>query len=89
MTITKIMSVILRGFPVTLTLLLVSFILASLLGVALGWLYLRKNGLLSGLARVYLGIVRGTPPLLMLLLSYYGLPVLLKGVGSTLMVGPK
>ena len=34
MTITKIMSVILRGFPVTLTLLLVSFILASLLGVA-------------------------------------------------------
>ena len=81
MTITKIMSVILRGFPVTLTLLLVSFILASLLGVALGWLYLRKNGLLSGLARVYLGIVRGTPPLLMLLLSYYGLPALLKGVG--------
>ena len=59
MTITKIMSVILLGFPVTLTLLLVSFILASLLGVALGWLYLRKNGLLSGLARVYLGIVRG------------------------------
>ena len=43
MTITKIMSVILLGFPVTLTLLLVSFILASLLGVALGWLYLRKT----------------------------------------------
>ena len=35
----------------------------------------------KGVANLYLGLIRGTPPLLMLLLAYYGLPVLLKGIG--------
>lgn len=77
----KILSVIFRGLPNTLTLLVASFFLASLLGIFLAWLNLRKNRLAQGIARLYLGLVRGTPPLLMLLLAYYGLPVLLKSIG--------
>ncbi|MBM6727841.1 amino acid ABC transporter permease [Limosilactobacillus ingluviei] len=77
----KILSVLLRGLPNTVTLLVASFLLASLLGIGLAWLNLRQNRLTRGVARLYLGLVRGTPPLLMLLLAYYGLPVLLKSVG--------
>lgn len=77
----KIISVVLRGLPNTLTLLVASFFLATVLGIFLAWLNLRKNWLARGIARLYLGLVRGTPPLLMLLLAYYGLPVLLKSIG--------
>lgn len=77
----RIISVLLRGLPNTLYLLIFSFILAVILGLFLTWLHLRKNHFASGIANLYLNLVRGTPPLLMLLLSYYGLPVLLKVVG--------
>ena len=77
----KIISVVLRGLPNTLTLLVASFFLAATLGIFLAWLNLRKNRLARSIARLYLGLVRGTPPLLMLLLAYYGLPVLLKSIG--------
>lgn len=77
----KIITTLLAGLPTTLTLLVAAFSLATLLGIGLAWLNLRANPLARGLARLYLGLVRGTPPLLMLLLAYYGLPVLLKTVG--------
>lgn len=77
----KILSVILRGLPNTLYLLVLSFIFATILGIFLTWLDLRKNRIATGIAHVYLGLIRGTPPLLMLLLAYYGLPVLLKAIG--------
>jgi L-cystine transport system permease protein len=77
----KIIGVILRGLPNTLLLLFWSLILATLLGLLLTRMRLAKRKFWSGLADLYLNLVRGTPPLLMLLLSYYGLPVLLKAVG--------
>lgn len=77
----RIITTLLAGLPTTLTLLVAAFSLATLLGIGLAWLNLRENPFARGLARLYLGLVRGTPPLLMLLLAYYGLPVLLKTVG--------
>lgn len=77
----KILGVILRGLPNTLYLLVLSFVFAIILGIFLAWLDLRQNRVARGVAHVYLGLIRGTPPLLMLLLTYYGLPVLLKGIG--------
>lgn len=77
----KILGVILRGLPNTLYLLVLSFVFAIILGIFLAWLDLRQNRVARGVAHVYLGLIRGTPPLLMLLLAYYGLPVLLKGIG--------
>lgn len=78
---TKILEVILRGLPNTLYLLVLSFVFATILGIFLAWLDLRKSRVAKGVANLYLGLIRGTPPLLMLLLAYYGLPVLLKGIG--------
>ena len=76
---TKILEVILRGLPNTLYLLVLSFVFATILGIFLAWLDLRKSRVAKVVANLYLGLIRGTPP--MLLLAYYGLPVLLKGIG--------
>lgn len=78
MSTVKILRVILRGLPNTLLLLFWSLILATALGMLLTRMNLAKGRFWQGLANLYLNLVRGTPPLLMLLLSYYGLPVLLK-----------
>lgn len=77
----KILGVIWRGLPNTIELLIFSFIFATLLGLLLTWVDLRKNKTARAVAVVYLNLVRGTPPLLMLLLAYYGLPALLKTIG--------
>lgn len=81
MSTTKIVTVLLRGLPNTLSLMVASFCLATGLGIFLAWVNLRPSWLAREGVRLYLGLVRGTPPLLMLLLTYYGLPVLLKTVG--------
>ncbi|MFT8362256.1 MAG: amino acid ABC transporter permease [Sporolactobacillus sp.] len=77
----EIVIALLKGLPNTLILLIASFIFSCVLGIAVTWMHLQKDNVLQGIARVYIGLVRGTPPLLMLLLSYYGLPKLLGFVG--------
>lgn len=72
MNVNKIVVDILQGLPVTLVLLIVSFLLSVSIGFLLSFLTIRD----SLFAKIYLGIVKGTPPLLMLLLAYYGLPKL-------------
>ena len=59
----KILGVILRGLPNTLYLLVLSFVFATILGIFLTWLDLRHNRVARGVAHVYLGLIRGTPPL--------------------------
>lgn len=81
MKLSKVIVTLLQSLPTTLIILVFSFIFASFLGLGLTFLYLRKNLITSGFTRVYLGLVRGTPPLLMLLLAYYGVPKLLLTVG--------
>lgn len=81
MNFTKIVETLLQGLPTTLFLVVMSFIFSILIGIAIAWLYLRENFFLQLLAKIYLGIIRGTPPLLMLLIAYYGLPKLLEVIG--------
>lgn len=81
MSVLKIINVLLRGLPDTLTLLVLSFVLAVILGIFLTWLHLRQHRIWRFFTETFVNIIRGTPPLLMLLLSYYGLPVLLKLIG--------
>lgn len=81
MKISEIIGTLLKGLPNTIFLLVISFFLASFIGVLVAWLYLRKNRIAKIIAKLYLGIIRGTPPLLMLLLAYYGLPKLLLLIG--------
>ncbi|CAJ1230232.1 amino acid ABC transporter permease [Levilactobacillus zymae] len=81
MKLSRIITTLLSGLPVTLTLLVFSFIFAAAIGLGIAWLSLRNSAVCYNISRLYLGLVRGTPPLLMLLLAYYGLPKLFLLVG--------
>ncbi|MFT8728311.1 MAG: amino acid ABC transporter permease [Liquorilactobacillus ghanensis] len=80
----KTAEILLTGFPTTFFLIVMSFIFSVLIGILIAWLYLRKKFVPKMIAKVYLGIIRGTPPLLMLLISYYGLPKLLELIGMNI-----
>ncbi|MHA8138174.1 amino acid ABC transporter permease [Lactobacillaceae bacterium Scapto_B20] len=81
MALSEIFRVLLSGLPTTLIILVVSFLLSTLIGLLILWLFLQDDKFIHGIARIYTGLSRGTPPLLMLLLSYYELPKLLQFVG--------
>jgi cystine transport system permease protein len=60
----------------TIPLALVSFVVGLVLALGVALMRLSKNRLLSGIARVYISIIRGTPLLVQLFVIFYGLPSL-------------
>lgn len=79
---------ILAKFPVSLYVVVVSTVLALILGTILAIIRIRKFPVLHQLAGVYISFVRGTPLLIQLFLVYYGLPLLLQAVfGSNAAAG--
>lgn len=58
----------------TLPLALVSFAIGLVIALGIALLRLSANRLLSGVARTYVSIVRGTPLLVQLFVVFYGLP---------------
>ena len=66
------MQKLLSALPMTLALWSVSIIAGSVLALAILWMRVSGNRLLSMLARGYVFIFRGTPLLIQLFLIYYG-----------------
>lgn len=62
------------GLTGTIPLALGSFVVGLLLALAVALMRLSKNRLLSGLARFYVSLIRGTPLLVQLFIIFYGLP---------------
>ncbi len=62
------------GLTGTIPLALGSFIIGIMLALAVALMRLSKNRLLSGLARFYVSLIRGTPLLVQLFIIFYGLP---------------
>ena len=60
----------------TIPLALASFAVGLVLAVAIALMRLSKVAVVSGIARVYISIVRGTPLLVQLFVIFYGLPSL-------------
>ena len=60
----------------TIPLALASFAIGLVLAVAIALMRLSKVAVLSGIARTYISIVRGTPLLVQLFVIFYGLPSL-------------
>ncbi|MGO4690784.1 amino acid ABC transporter permease [Glaciibacter sp. 2TAF33] len=58
----------------TIPLALISFAIGLVLALALALMRLSKRAWVSGIARVYISIVRGTPLLVQLFVIFYGLP---------------
>lgn len=66
------------SLPVTLEITVISALLGLLLGFLLALAKIRKIPLLSQFATVYISFMRGTPLLVQIFLSYYGIPMVLR-----------
>ncbi|GAB2710051.1 cystine transport system permease protein [Microbacterium marinum] len=62
------------GLAVTMPLALVSFAIGLVLAVAAALMRISGNRALSGIARVYISAIRGTPLLVQIFIVFYGLP---------------
>ena len=62
----------LGGLWVTIQISIAALILGTILGALICLLRTRKNPIISGIASVYIAVLRGTPVLMLLLLLYYG-----------------
>lgn len=63
----------LAGVTVTVPLALVSFALGLVLAIGAALMRISVNPLLSGIARFYISIIRGTPMIVQLFVIFYGL----------------
>jgi polar amino acid transport system permease protein len=71
------------GLRVTLAVTLTSFFFVLWLGLISGLGRLSKNPIISGIASVYVEIVRGIPLLVQLLFWYFALPSIIQQIGAT------
>jgi cystine transport system permease protein len=60
----------------TIPLTLASFALGLALALVVALMRLSRNGVLSGVARFYVSVIRGTPLLVQLFVIFYGLPTI-------------
>lgn len=75
---------ILSGLPVTLELTIISIFFGIFLGFLMALARINKVPVISQICSVYLSFVRGVPLMVLLYLSYYGIPVVMKAInGST------
>lgn len=81
MSLSEIIKNLLSGLPNTLFILITSFIISSVIGLLVMWVSLQNDKFSRVISKIYTGLSRGTPPLLVLLLAYYEFPRLLSFVG--------
>ncbi|MBM7642672.1 amino acid ABC transporter permease [Streptococcus loxodontisalivarius] len=72
---------IIKAFPITFFIVIVSTIAGLLLGLLLAIIRLEKVPLLNQLTIVYTSFIQGTPVIVQLFIVYYGVPYLLSLVG--------
>lgn len=72
---------LLERVPYTLGIVLASFLIGCVAGTVLTCLYRIHSKALRALVTAYVWLMRGTPLLLLLFISYYGLPMALSSLG--------
>ena len=75
---------ILKYLPVTLEIALYSGIISLILGFAVALIRTFKVKVLSQICAVYVCFIRGTPAMVQLLVAYYGIPIMLKGLNESM-----
>lgn len=73
---------ILEGLPTTLLLTFISLFFALIIGFITALIRMYKVSILKEIAAVYVSFTRGTPLLVQMYLSYYGIPKLLDYLGQ-------
>ncbi|GAA1767581.1 amino acid ABC transporter permease [Agromyces humatus] len=66
--------IVLGGLTGTIPLALASFAIGLVLALAVALMRLSKNRVVSGIARFYISVIRGTPLLVQLFVIFYGMP---------------
>lgn len=69
---------LLNYLPTTLELTLISFLISLAVGLLLGVIKMKKIPVLTQLANLFISIIRGTPVLVQLYVTYFGIPMFLK-----------
>ncbi len=75
---------ILKYLPVTLELSIISMIVSLVLGLLLALVKIKQIPILKQLCNIYISIIRGTPILVQLYVTYFGIPLILKYINSKL-----
>lgn len=70
------------GIPVSLSIACVAFIIGMILGFGIALVKIYKVPVLLQLVQVYVSFMRGTPLLVQIFLSYYGIPLVLRYLGG-------
>jgi polar amino acid transport system permease protein len=73
---------ILRYLPITMEIALVSFAGSLVIGLVVALIKIKKIRVLSPLAGFYVAFTRGTPVLVQLYLTYYGIPMALRAINQ-------
>ena len=68
--------VVLKAFPISIVMVLVSFALAIPGGLALAFMKMARTAWFRTPATIYIDIIRGTPIFLQILLVFFGLPLM-------------
>ncbi|GHU37622.1 amino acid ABC transporter permease [Bacilli bacterium] len=69
-----------KGLGYTLSLTIVSFVLALLIGVVFGLFSVSPSKFLKGFTRVYVDLVRGVPLMVLAIFIFYGVPNLIESI---------
>ena len=64
----------LAGVTVTIPLAIISFLVGLAIAVAVALMRISEHRVLSGIARAYISVIRGTPLLVQLFVIFFGLP---------------
>lgn len=78
---TKYFPLIAAKFPVTLSIVLISFTVGILLGGLFAFIRMKKIPVLSQLLTVLISYIRCTPPITQMFVIYFGFPILLRALG--------
>ncbi|NEW66425.1 amino acid ABC transporter permease [Carnobacteriaceae bacterium zg-84] len=70
----KALPIILEGLPYTLSLSLISFLLANIFGFIIALMKMSTFTPLRWIANIHISLMRGTPLMVLLFLIYFGLP---------------
>ena len=74
---------ILRFLPTTMELAIGSMIISLIIGLLLALVKIKQMPVLKQIVNVYISIIRGTPVLVQLYVTYYGIPLFLKYINYT------
>ena len=78
----RIVTFLMDGIRVTLSITVVSFVLIVFVGLVGGLGRVAKNPLINGIASLYVEIIRGIPLLVQLMFIYYASPIILRSIGE-------